>query len=451
MSEIPASLVIKNGTVVDGTGASPVPGAMVGINGNRIVAVGRSTDLTISPKAAVIDAREGTILPGIIDSHVHTTSAPAVRRSILLGGITSTCDLGSAKNAMPQFEQDYLDQEPVARGFRAGPILTAPGGLPDALFRAAVTSVLTRLWESLFPNWTEKARKRELLAKVGRWLSKVAKPAKAVHAGLNYEVANPEEAQAAVTDLLNQGADVIKIFLHQKANGRAYPILSQETVQALVQAAHSHGVPVRAHVWEIPPADIALAGGVDVIEHVPKTTISPAEMKEITASRDPLSAARQIIAPQMEARDRQLERMVAQGIVLVPTLARYRWDLDQASVSEPEAEFKFDLDVAGVRRFHDLGGVVALGTDYNSGLDEKKMVLDELAFLVQAGLTPMEAIEAATRHAARVCGHGDELGTLQPDKLADVIVVDGDPLQDIRAIGNVSAVIKDGEIAYASE
>ena len=104
--------------------------------------------------------------------------------------------------------------------------------------------------------------------------------------------------------------------------------------------------------------------------------------------------------------------------------------------------------MAGVRRFHDLGGIVALGTDYNSGLDEGEMVLRELAFFVQAGLTPMEAIQAATRHAARVSGYGDELGTLEPGKLADLIVVDGDPLQDIRAIGNLRTAIVGGEVVY---
>jgi imidazolonepropionase-like amidohydrolase len=141
--------------------------------------------------------------------------------------------------------------------------------------------------------------------------------------------------------------------------------------------------------------------------------------------------------------------MVDRGVVLVPTVERFRWDLERSPTPKVEADLLVDLDVAGVRLFHEVGGVVALGTDYNTGLDEKEMVLRELAFFVQAGLTPLEAIEAATRHAARVSGHGDELGMLQSGKLADVLVVSGDPLQDIGAIGNVSAVIQGGEVAYA--
>lgn len=448
-----ASLVIANGTVVDGTGAPPIHGGAVVVDGKRIVAVGRSAELGIRPEALVFDARGGTVLPGIIDSHVHATSDPAVRRRFLTSGVTSACDLGSPKSAMPQFAQDRVGPERVARGFRAGPMVTAPGGLPDALLYAATASVLTKLGEAIAPNLTERARKWKGLgglAQVGRRLLKAAKPRLADGTGLNYEVATPEEAQAAVADLLDRGADVIKVFLHHMVDGRAYPILSEETLRALVNAAHAHGVLVRAHVWEIPPADIALAGGVDVIEHVPKPNISPAEMTEILASGDPLSAVRRIVAPQMRARDRQFREMVDRGIVLVPTIERFRWDLEHDRIPEPEADLLVDLDVAGVRRFHDLGGIVALGTDYNDGLNGSEMLLRELAFLVQAGLTPMEAIEAATRHAARVSGHGDELGTLQPGKLADVIVVDGDPLKDIRALGNVSTVIVDGEVAYTS-
>jgi hypothetical protein len=304
-NEMPVSLVITNGTVIDGTGACPIPGAIVAVDGNRIVAVGRSADFAISPEATIIDAKGGTILPGIIDSHVHTTSDPAVRRSILVGGVTSICDLGSVKSAMPQFEQDYMDQEPVARGFRTGPMLTVPGGLPDALFNAAITSVLTGVCEMLPSGLIDRARKWGWLAQMGRILDKATKLGTTGRAGLNYEVTSPEEAGTAVADL-----------------------------------------------------------------------------------------------------------MVDQGIVMVPTLARFRHDLEHGPTPGPEADLLVNLDLLGVRLFHDLGGVVALGTDYNSGLDEKEMMLTELSFFVQAGLTPMEAIQAATSHAARVCGCGDELGTL---------------------------------------
>ena len=98
--------------------------------------------------------------------------------------------------------------------------------------------------------------------------------------------------------------------------------------------------------------------------------------------------------------------------------------------------------------FKEVGGVIALGNDYGNPGAQHGMPIQEMELLLAAGLTPMEVIEAATRHAARVSGHGDELGALEPGKLADLIVIDGDPLADIRAMERVTLVIKGGHIAH---
>lgn len=101
-----------------------------------------------------------------------------------------------------------------------------------------------------------------------------------------------------------------------------------------------------------------------------------------------------------------------------------------------------------VRQFYDLGGRVALGTDFNLGIGmDHGMPVGEMELLLAAGLAPAEVIQTATRYAAYACGQGEQLGTLKPRKLADVIVVDGDPLADIGAMSEVTAVIKDGQIA----
>ena len=110
-----------------------------------------------------------------------------------------------------------------------------------------------------------------------------------------------------------------------------------------------------------------------------------------------------------------------------------------------------DYTLEIVRRFHDLGGTVALGNDFGNPGVEVGMPMREMELLLEAGLTPMEVIEAGTSRAAGVCGHGDELGTLEPGKLADVIIVDGDPLMDIGVMERVTVVIKGGEVAYTSE
>ena len=389
----PSRTIITNGTVVDGRGSEPVRDGIVVIVEDRITFVGSASDYPDRTHAQVIDARGGTILPGIIDAHVHGASDPAIRREFLINGVTAVCDLGSPLADMPQFDEGYLGQEPVARGFRAGPIITAPGGLPDAVLQT----------------------------------------------NLNHEVATVDEARAAVVDLDSRGADLIKVYLQREVGGVGYPMLGEEELAAIVEEAHSHGLLVRAHVTYGSLLDMAIQAGVDTIEHVP-----------INATQ---SESEGISEPQWQAiYETLLERMVEAGIVMVPTLDRPFGDLFRAPNPTPEQEAAIEIILAIVGGFRELGGVVGLGTDWNIGVGmEAGIPLGEMEMLIAAGLTPMEVIEAGTRHAASVCGHGDELGTLEAGKLADVIVVDGDPLQDLQALSQVTLVIKNGEIALIAE
>ncbi len=396
LEAIPAeALVIINGLVIDGTGAAPIPDGIVAMWGNRIVAMGPKENYAIPSEAELIDARGGTILPGIINAHTHGTADPATRRfSFLLKGITTTCDLGAPLGSMSQFGQDD-SAGPSARGFRAGPVITAPGGYPD-------------------------------VAGQGRHL--------------NYEVANPEEARAAVADLVNRYADFIKIALEPGPAGASWPMLSPQEVSAIVEEAHARGRLVRAHVTRADLLDIALEAKVDVIEHVPIPQLTEADWKAAVVDRDHL-----ILPAEYKA---QLARMVEQQVVMVPTLSVTPAICNMNWYGMP-AEFqplcgKLFLEV--LHHFHDLGGMVALGNDYGNQGAEAGMPLREMQLLLQAGLSPMEVIQAGTAQAATVCGHGDELGTLEIGKLADLIIVDGNPLTDIEAMTRVVTVIKGGEV-----
>jgi hypothetical protein len=125
------SLVVTNGIVVDGTGSDPITNGLVAIRGNRIVAIGQSVDFKIPKDIAVIDAEGGFILPGVINSHAHRVAPAATRRHLfLLDGVTSVCDVGDPLPRMQEFEQEETQSGPAARGFNAGPIVTAPDGYP---------------------------------------------------------------------------------------------------------------------------------------------------------------------------------------------------------------------------------------------------------------------------------------------------------------------------------
>jgi imidazolonepropionase-like amidohydrolase len=390
------AFIITNGVIIDGSGADPIPNGLVAIQGNHILAAGSAADFTIPAGAEVIDAGGGTIMPGIINAHVHNTHTPGTRHRFLVNGVTAMCDLATSLNDMPQFEQSYTDQnQPAGRGFYSGPMITAPGGYPS----------------SYGFSW-------------------------------DYEVASPTEAQAAVVNILSLGADMIKIALEPWQPQEPWPVLSLEQVEAIVSAAHVRGVPVRAHIQQATMLDIALKAGVDAVEHVPLPFAEEAKLKQMT-QEDTLSLAD---FPEFET---QLTRMASQGVVLVPTLSVGTCATYKMPGLESETQRRmcnFQLEIVG--RFYDLGGVVALGNDYGNLGVERGMPLREMQLLLAAGLSPMSVIEAGTRHAAQVCGHGDELGTLGPGKLADIIVLAGDPLIEIEAMGRLSLVIKDGEVVY---
>jgi imidazolonepropionase-like amidohydrolase len=398
------AVVMRNGKVIDGVAEHPIDDGIVVIQGEHIISVRKASDVVVPRNARTIDADGGAILPGIINSHTHGTDDPAIRRTFLIDGVTSVCNVGISLDRVSGFEHGSVPEGPAARGFWAGPIITAPGGYPGPVYGFQYS----------------------------------------------YEVATPEEARDAVADLLNRGASMIKIALAPGNPRDPWPVLDLEQVRAIVEEAHSRKVPVRAHVFEPYIAeDIVLPAGVDVIEHSPFPILSPEQEEKVLESPDPLTQLFDVIAPEFE---RMLDRLVKANVVMVPTLDQIVGGLYKKPERSRVEQIVIDVHVEAVRRFHALGGVVALGNDYGADADhELGMPLTEMRLLLAAGLSPMEVIQAGTRNAALACGRDDQLGTLEPGKLADVIVVGGDPLSDLQAMERVVAVIKAGEVAYSED
>ena len=386
--------------VISATGLQPFQNGLVAAEGDRIIYVGEEGGYSIPGSAQVYDAGGGTILPGFIDAHTHSTADPAVRREFLIGGVTTVCDLGTALSEMPRFDETTVGGDPVARGLRAGPILSAPGGLPGAVLGG----------------------------------------------GLNYEVATPDEGRAAVEDLQQRGASLIKVYLQQEVGGVSYPMLDEATLAAIIEKAHAIGLPVRAHVTYTSLLKVAVAAGVDAIDHVP---INSTQAEQESDTDDPTQPTFDEAAREYET---QLQEMVEAGIIFVPTLERPYGEFYRLPSPPPEVSFALEIILGIVGKFNELGGAVALGTDFNINTNiEAGMPIGELEMLLAAGLTPIEIIEAGTRNSAAACGQSDELGTLEVGKIADVIVVDGNPLEDITLMNRVTLVLKDGVVSFTSD
>jgi len=226
--------------------------------------------------------------------------------------------------------------------------------------------------------------------------------------GKGLTVTSPQDAASKVNQLLDNGADVIKIAMESGGSFRKnIPMLSAQEAHAIVQAAHQRSDWVSAHVLRTPDLERALDAGVDDIAHMVE---------------DPLT-------------DVLIRRMVKEDVYWVPTLELWK------RVGQTDKR-----SVANLSRFVRAGGKVALGTDY-AGYDavfDLGLPVTEIELMQEAGMSPMQIIVAATRNAAHVCNLERELGTLEPGKIADVLVTNGDPLHDLRALTQVRLVIHNG-------
>jgi len=365
LNQVSASLVLLNGTLIDGTGSEPVFDAVVVIDGERITAVGTRAQVSIPANTPIIDVQGASILPGFINAHVHQAYDREALEAWAQSGVTTVRDLGivgSGNNYSDLFDfRDELSQDPrYARLVAVGPMITVPGGYG----RLPITS--------------------------------------------------PMDAQQTVNALLADGADLIKIGIEDNLQGRRWSMLSTDEIKAIVESAHARNVPVSAHISRSKHLDLALDVGIDDVAHM---------------IVDPLSAD-------------LIDRMIEDGVYWEPTLELWRCVRNLHEVSwDAQA-------IDNLKRFSRSGGKVALGSDYggyhcNFDLG---MPMSEIDLMLQADMTPMQIIVAATNNAAHVCNLEEIIGTLEPGKIADILIVAENPLENMHALKNVQMVIHDGVI-----
>ena len=365
-----ALLALVNGRLIDGTGAEPLPDAALLIEGTRIASVGPRQRVSIPAEAQVLDVQGATILPGLINAHVHAAYSESTLKAWAGGGVTTVRDLGSGgrRDELFTFRDEMRDVPACARLVAAGPMVTVPGGYP------------------MVP-----------------W------------GGSGLTVTSVDDARRQVGTLLDDGADVVKIAHESGAIfQREIPMLSPAEAAAIVALAHERGTVVSAHVTAARDVEVALDAGVDDLAHMVVDDLP----------------------------DALIERAVAAGIYWVPTLEL--WD----GVSRVQG---IDLDRRAIRnleRYVAAGGKVALGTDYAGYATpfQVGMPIREIELMLEAGMSLLQILVAAMSNAAQVCNLGSEIGTLEAGKRADILVVEGDLLQDVQAFTRIRWVLRHGAL-----
>ena len=402
-------LIIK-GRVIDGNGGKPIEKGLVAVENNRITAVCRECEYPVPAHAQVIEVEDGTVMPGLIDMHVHlgldgnfyrvyTTSSYAAictaindMRKILNAGFTSMRECGGPSNYLkPSWEDGTIDGPRI---FSAGRCVVQTGGHFDFIkeFPVEYTMHHDRNITSVVSDGVDQARK-------------------------------------TARQQFREGADFIKLMMTpgnvSQSNKYHVQEFSDEEIRVFVEEAEKYGTYVAAHTHANAGIKAALRCGVKCLEHC---TYAEAE---------------------------DLEMMVKNGNWYVPTLStsyRFMQNLDKAMPwVRKKMVASFERRTKFAREAHKAGVMMGCGPDFGGdeicphGLNGL-----ELKLLVEiAGFTPMEAIMAATKTNAKMILREDELGTLEPSKLADIIVVKGNPLKDISLMvgpEHIHVVIQDGKV-----
>jgi hypothetical protein len=393
------AIVVTDVAVIDGTGAPPRAGMVVVVREHRIAALGPMGRVAVPGDARVVDGRGRYLIPGLWDMHVHLGDATEAALPVFVAfGITGVRDMGSQSlESLRRWRVEALTGRRVGpRIVACGPILDG-GDYPD-------NRVLVR---------------------------------------------SDAEARRAVDALATAGADFIKVHEH----------LSRETYFAAAAEARRLGVPFAGHIpsGDMAPLVTAIEAsdvGQACIEHLNFVPFGEGGLPPdvIAAFRrngtwvDPTLSPYWVLAHRGApgSEEDALSRYVA------PSLKR-RWAAQREGWAKgPGGDFHKTLlrrRMAAVRALRDAGVPLLAGTDVGfpsicpgSGLH------DELKHLVEAGLTPMEALRAATSDAARYLGRDKELGTVELGKRADFVLLNANPLSDIRNSRRIRAVVLNGQL-----
>lgn len=338
----------------------------------------------------VIDGTGRTLLPGLIDSHTHSFSGSPVQA--LAFGVTTELDMFSSPAIAARLRAEAASNAGMADVRSAGTGATAPLGYPWLLVRRGIYPP--------FPT-----------------------------------LGHPGQARGFVHDRLAEGSDYIKIIIEDGVQyGRPVPCLSPEAVQALTKAANETDVLSVAHVSTLAAATTALGAGVNVLAHV--FADRPAD----DAFAESAVAASAAVVPTLTMH----EGCDGGHLAADPRIRPYLHPAGKAGLTAGTPRAGIEVALASVRRLHEHGVPLLAGTDTpNPGAAPGAGLHRELELLVTAGLTPVQALTAATARPAevfRLAGRGRVAAGYQ----ADLLLVDGDPTTEITATRSIAAIWRKG-------
>jgi imidazolonepropionase-like amidohydrolase len=403
--------VIQAGTLIDGVSGSVRRNQIITIRGNIITNVdgGVFISTNLPAGATLIDLSQATVLPGLIDAHTHIFlqgEDPAaggydiqlLKYPLAFRAARATV---AVRRALEQGFTTLRDMETEGAGYGdVGIKMAIEGGyIPGPRLFVATRAIST----------------------TGGYPLEGYAPEIEVPKGVQI-IDGPIEARKAAREQLDHGADWIKVYMtHRSWVGRngelvSQPTLTVEELRAIVDETHGWGKKVACHAYSGEGLQRALDGGCDSIEHGLVLT------------------------------DAQIAQMIRQGTWLCATLSPYYDDWAPADTPEGQRDRKrASTHEESFRKALKAGVKIAFGTDMG-GIPWTEPIAQEFPRMVEFGMTPMQAIQSATSRAAELLDMKGRLGVIAPGAYADVVAISGDPSTDVKVLGNVSFVMKDGKV-----
>jgi imidazolonepropionase-like amidohydrolase len=401
--------IIRAGTLLDGKSALPRRDQAIVIRGNRIESVGNSAGAAEPAGAIVIDLSRATVLPGLIDCHTHIFlqaddpaeggyDAQLLKHGLAFRTARATV---SARRALEQGFTTIRDVETEGAGY--GDV-----GIKRAIEKGYIPGprmfVVTRA-----------------ISTTGGYPLEGYAPEVTVPKGVQI-VDGPVEARKAAREQLDHGADWIKVYMTHRSwvdkqgNLVSQPTLSLEEIKAIVEETHGWGKKVACHAYNGVGLRRALDGGCDSIEH----------------GLDLDGAA--------------IAQMVRQSTWYCPTMSPYydQWAPEGTPAGARDRK-RVAVHGPSLQRAVKAGVKIAFGSDVG-GFSWSDPIAREFSRMVEFGLTPIAAIQAATSKAAEMLDMAGELGVVAPGAYADLVAVAGDPLADIAVLQKIGFVMKDGKV-----
>jgi len=406
-------VVVQAGRLLDRPGQAPRGPSTILIRDGRVEAVrdGLLGPEAFGVQARVIDLGDRFVLPGLIDSHVHLISDSAGQAGLIEGLTSSTASNAyrAAVNARKTLHAGFTtvrnlgDDDGVVLALRDA---VAQGAFPGPRILDAGTSI--------------SATAGHMDAANG--LSEDLHPAIDQSNLCN----GPESCREAVRRQVRRGVDVIKIATTGGVNSRISAGLGaqlfDDEAKALIDTAHMYGKKVAVHAHGGDGVNMALRLGADSIEHGTMIDEESVRLFKKTGA---------YYVPTLSTVNGYIERLKADPNAYSPEV-------------KPKIEWRIKVTGDALRKTYPKGVKIAFGTD--AGVSKHGRNADEFELMVQHGMTPADALKAATVNAADLLGLGAEIGSLEPGKRADLIAVAGDPLADVTVLKRVGFVMKDGRV-----